>query len=40
MRDDTRERYIHIYFNPSKQAAEREVFEQQIEKYRLFLETH
>ena len=38
--DDTRERYIHIYFNPSKQAAEREVFEQQIEKYRLFLEKH
>jgi hypothetical protein len=38
--DDTRERYVHIYFNPSKQAAEREVFEQQIEKYRLFLEKH
>lgn len=38
--DDTRDRYIHIYFNPSKQAAERELFEQQIEKYRLFLEKH
>ena len=38
--DDTKERYIHIYFNPSKQAAEREIFEQQIEKYRLFLEKH
>ena len=38
--DDTRNRYIHIYFNPSKQAAEREQFEQQIEKYRLFLEKH
>ena len=38
--DDTRERYIHIYFNPSRKAAEREVFEQQIEKYRLFLEKH
>lgn len=36
--DDIRNRYIHIYFNPSKQAAEREQFEQQIEKYRLFLE--
>ena len=34
--DDTRDRYFHIYFNPSKQAAEREVFEQRIEKYRLF----
>lgn len=38
--DDIRERYIHIYFNPSKQAAEREVLEQHIEKYRLFLEKH
>ena len=38
--DDTKDRYIHIYFNPSKQAAEREVLEQRIEKYRLFLEKH
>ena len=38
--DDTRNRYIHIYFNPSKQAAEREAFEQRIEKYRTYLEKH
>lgn len=38
--DDTKERYIHIYFNPSKQAAERELFEQQIEKMRIYLEKH
>lgn len=38
--DDTRERYIHIYFNPSKQAAERELFEQRIERMRIFLEKH
>ena len=38
--DDTRNRYIHIYFNPSKQAAEREAFEQRIEKYSMYLEKH
>ena len=38
--DDTKDRFIHIYFNPSKQAAERELLEQQVEKYRLFLEKH
>lgn len=38
--DDTKERYIHIYFTPSKQAAERELFEQQIEKMRIYLEKH
>ena len=30
--DDTHERYFHIYYNPSKQAAERELLEQMIEK--------
>lgn len=34
--DDTEERYFHIYYNPSKQAAEREHLEQRIEKYRQF----
>ena len=38
--DDTRKRYIHIYFNPSKQAAEREIFEQKIEKMRIYAEKH
>ena len=36
--DDTRERYFHIYYNPSKQAAERERLEQRIDKLRQFLE--
>ena len=38
--DDTKDRYIHIYFNPSKQAAEREILEQKIEKYRIYLGKH
>ena len=38
--DDTRKRYVHIYFNPSKQAAEREIFEQKIEKMRIYAEKH
>ena len=37
---DKAERFIHIYFNPSKQAAEREQLEQKIDKYRVFLEKH
>lgn len=37
---DTKERFIHIYFNPSKQAAEREWLEQHIDKYRIYLEKH
>jgi len=36
--DDTQDRYFHIYYNPSKQAAEREQLEQKIDKYRQFLE--
>lgn len=36
--DDTKERYFHIYYNPSKQAGEREVLEQRIEKLRQFME--
>ncbi len=38
--DDTKDRWFHIYYNPSKQAAEREQLEQKIEKYRLFLDAH
>lgn len=38
--DDTEERYFHIYYNPSRQAAEREQLEQRIEKFRKFLDKH
>ena len=38
--DDTKERYFHIYYNPAKQAAEREHLEQRIEKLRQFLDKH
>ena len=38
--DDTAERYFHIYYNPSKQAAERERLEQRIEKLKQFLVRH
>lgn len=38
--DDAEERYFHIYYNPSKQAAEREHLEQRIETLRRFLEKH
>ena len=38
--DDTEERYFHIYYNPSKQAAEREHLEQRIEKLRQFMDKH
>ena len=38
--DDTEERYFHIFYNPSKQAAEREHLEQRIEKLRQFLDKH
>ena len=38
--DDTQDRYFHIYYNPSKQAAEREHLEQRIEKFRQFLDKH
>ena len=38
--DDMEERYFHIYYNPSKQAAEREQLEQRIEKLRQFMDRH
>ena len=38
--DDTKNRYFHLYYDPKKQAAEREQLEQRIDKYNLFLEKH
>ncbi len=38
--DDVTPRWFHIYFNSSRQAAEREILEQRIEKLRQFLEKH
>ena len=36
--DDAHERYFHIYYNSSKQAAERELLEQMIEKIKIQLD--
>lgn len=38
--DDTSDRYFHLYFNPSKQAAEREHLEQDLDKYKLYMDKH
>jgi len=38
--DDNVDRYFHLYFNPSKQAAEREQLELLIERLGVFLEKH
>ena len=38
--DDTNDRYFHLYFNPSKQAAEREHLEQDLDKYKLYMDKH
>lgn len=38
--DDAKDRFFHIFYNPSKQAAEREHLEQRIEKLRQFLDKH
>lgn len=38
--DDNALRYFHLYFNPSKQAAEREQLEKLIEKLGLYLGKH
>lgn len=35
---DSKERFFHLYFNPSKQAAEREQLEQDLDKMKLALE--
>ena len=36
--DDKKKRYFHIYYNPAKQAAEREVLEQKLDRYKAFIE--
>ena len=38
--DDTKDRYFHIYYNPSKNAAERAQLELKIDRFRQFLEKH
>ena len=38
--DDPAERQFHIYYNPSKQAAEREMLEQEIDRIKLYLDKH
>ena len=38
--DDVRDRYFHIYFNPSRQAGEREKLEQMLDKYKLMFKKH
>lgn len=38
--DDTQDRYFHIYYNPSKNAAERAQLELKIDRLRQFLEKH
>lgn len=37
--DDEKDRYFHIYYNPAKQAAEREQLEQKVEKFQRFLDS-
>lgn len=38
--DDTADRFFHIYFDPSKQAAEREMLELHLDKYKLYMDKH
>ena len=38
--DDAKERLFHIYFNPSKQAAEREQLELKLDKFKLYMDKH
>ncbi len=35
--DDTKDRYVHIYYNPGRQAAEREQLERKIDNWKQFL---
>ena len=37
---DSKDRYFHLYYNPYKQAAEREILEQKIDRYHRYLEKH
>lgn len=38
--DDARDRCFHLYFNPGRQAAEREQLEKHIDKMKFFLDKH
>ena len=38
--DDNCDRQFHIYYNPSKQAAERERFEQDLDKIKMYFDKH
>ena len=38
--DDSKDRYFHIFYNPSKQAAEREKLEQKIDRVKECLDQH
>ncbi len=38
--DDASERWLHLYFNPGKQAAEREQLEQLLDKMKQYLDKH
>lgn len=38
--DDSKDRYFHIFYNPSKQAAEREKLEQRIDHLKEVLDQH
>ena len=38
--DDICERQFHIYYNPSKQAAEREQLEQNLDRMKMYLDKH
>ena len=38
--DDIKDRYFHIYYNPAKQAAQREKLEQRIDKYKQAFAKH
>lgn len=38
--DDAHDRYFHIYYNPSKQAAERERLERTVERMKIQMDKH
>lgn len=38
--DDTRDRYMHLFFSPSRQAAEREQLEQTVDRLATTIEKH
>lgn len=38
--DDSKDRYFHIFYNPSRQAAEREKLEQRIDRLKEVLDQH